>query len=128
MSYPHPGPPKHNPSTYSTASTDPYNRSVNQLPYDASAGYGGPPGGYAAPPGGNGQDAQYAPFQDTERSMQDRMDSGGRARDTYATESAVSQGTYLNRLALTTRPVLDIRLPAPGLYAVPVVHAYFHGG
>jgi hypothetical protein len=88
MSYPHPGPLKHNPSTYSTASTDPYNRSVQQLPYDSNAQYGG---GYGQAPGGNGQDGQYAPYQDTARTMQERLDSGGQAKDTWATESGVSE-------------------------------------
>lgn len=88
MSYPHPGPLKQNPSTYSTASTDPYNRSVNQLPYDASAQYGAPPSGFT--PGVNNQDGQYAPYQDTDSSMQQRYDSGGKDARTYATESVIS--------------------------------------
>lgn len=122
MSYPHPGPLKQNPSTYSTASTDPYNRSVNQLPYDPSAQYGNP-AGYPSTPGGNGQDGQYAPHQDTERTMQERMDGGGRAKDTWATESGVSYGESIQTAGTNCRSIRIFRSSTPGLSTVPIFYS-----
>lgn len=105
MSYPHPPPPpKHQPSsTYSGSSGDPFNPnpSVQQLPYSDQPGYNP----YAHPgPGGagiaqQGAAGQYAPYFDNEATMGERLDSGGMARETWASESGWSQDSKRSGMA-----------------------------
>ncbi|WRT68817.1 1,3-beta-glucan synthase component FKS1 [Kwoniella shivajii] len=95
MSYNQPPPgPKHQPSSYSSGSSDPFNG--HSLPYDnapplpTNAGaYGHAdattnPGAGVAPPG---QAGQYAPYFDTEAEMRGRMEGGGRGAETWASDS-----------------------------------------
>lgn len=109
MSYPNngPAPLKHAASTYSTSSSDPFNPSVQQLPYDQHAPYGGG-GGHpiGAGPGGNAQSGQYTQYGDNEREMRDRMDGGGMARETWATESGFSRDGECSFIALDVMTVV----------------------
>lgn len=111
MSYKQPPPPKHNPSSYSSGSSDPFNNnsanpSVQQLPYDPNNPYGTVPGGPAGPPnpgaGGAGvapptAAGQYAPYYDNEPEMGNRYEGGGMGRETWASESGWSgNGEYFS--------------------------------
>ena len=100
MSYPHPPPlPKHQQSSFSSGSSnDPFNNynrsnpSIQQLPYSDQQQYNpyaqsgaqhNGAGAAGVPPSGG----QYAPYYDTESEMGARLESGGAARETWATQS-----------------------------------------
>lgn len=96
MSYPQqPAAPKHSASSYSSGSSDPFNPSVQQLPYGEQhnpyTSNGGPNpgagGAGVAPPLAGGQ---YAPMYDTDAEMQRRYEGGGRGAETYMSESGAS--------------------------------------
>jgi 1,3-beta-glucan synthase len=90
----HPPPPKHAPSSYSSGSSDPFNPSVQQLPYGEQPlnPYGGPNpgagGAGVAPPLAGGQ---YAPMYDTEAEMARRYAGGGSGPETYLSDAGNSQ-------------------------------------
>ncbi|WVQ94805.1 1,3-beta-glucan synthase component FKS1 [Kwoniella sp. CBS 9459] len=102
MSYPNPPPgPKHQPSSYSSGSSDPFNG--HQLNYDPNAppvpngahGYAHPNvssegGGVGVPP--PGQSGQYAPYYDNEPEMGARYHGGGAGIETWASETGSSAG------------------------------------
>jgi 1,3-beta-glucan synthase len=143
MSYPqHPPGPKHAPSSYSSGSSDPFNASVQQLPYGDQQ----PMGAYANPgapnPGaGNGagvappgQGGQYAPYYDNDPEMAGRYDGGGAGRETWASESGWSGNGELkapDRADLSRcRQVRRIfRFPtSAGLPPISSIHPYIHRG
>jgi 1,3-beta-glucan synthase len=99
MAYPQqPPPPKHAPSSYSSGSSDPFNPSVQQLPYgdspyaNSNAPNPGAGGAGVAPPIAGGQ---YAPMYDTDAEMEHRFEGGGVGRETYMSESGWSQNGEL---------------------------------
>jgi 1,3-beta-glucan synthase len=102
MAYQAPPGPKHTTSSYSSASSDPFNPSVQQLPYGDTpvnpyAPHGAPNpgagGAGVAPPTASGQ---YAPMYDTESEMAHRYDGGGVGRETYMSDAGWSQSGELD--------------------------------
>ena len=146
MSYPHqPPPPKHAASSYSSASTDPFNSnpSVQQLPYADNPhnpyAQGGPnPGAGGAGVAPPGQAGQYAPYYDNEPEMDRRYEGGGMGRETWASESGWSQNgqcRVIDRCSMLKsfrrrRQVRIIRLPTSRrrILAVSSIDSYFYGG
>jgi len=114
MSYQAPPGPKHANSSYSSASSDPFNPSVQQLPYGESpsnpyAAHGAPNpgagGAGVAPPMSGGQ---YAPMYDTESEMAHRYDGGGVGRETYMSDAGWSQSGESAHSVKDSRLILDV--------------------
>jgi 1,3-beta-glucan synthase len=105
MQYPNPPPPpKHQPSVYSTTSSNdpfgaqtPYDPNAPPLPYGNNP-YGGPnPGAGGAGVAPPMQGGQYAPYYDTDSEMAARYDGGGRGRETWASDSGSGYGEVWSR-------------------------------